>query len=76
MMNAVPISLNDFFQLLLFGGILAIVLVMIPVQIVSKLRRLRRKRTRAICRICGYRFLRPENQTIFPCPHCGVHNKA
>lgn len=75
-MSSMSISLNDYFMFLLIGGILAVVVVMIPVQITSKLRRLRRKRTRAICRICGYRFLRPENKSIFPCPHCGVNNKS
>ncbi len=75
-MNALQITLNDFFQLLLFGGVFTVVLVMIPVQIASKIRRLRRKRTRAVCRICGYRFLRPENQSVFPCPHCGANNKS
>ncbi len=75
-MSAVQISLDDFFQLMLIGGILAVVAVMIPVQIASKLRRLRRKRTRATCRICGYRFLRPEDKPVFPCPHCGVNNKS
>ena len=74
-MSPMPISLNDYFMFLLFGGFPTVEVVMIPVQINSKLSRLRRKRTRATCRICGYRFLRPENKSIFPCPHCGVNNK-
>ncbi len=71
----IPISLPLFFLLILFGGLGAVVCVMIPVQIASKLRRLRRKRTRATCRICGYRFLRPFERGPVRCPHCAAHNK-
>lgn len=66
---------KNYFYLLLFGSLLAVVAVIIPVQVASKLRRMRRKRTRAICRICGYRFLRPEERGTVRCPHCGVKNK-
>lgn len=69
------VDLQDFFYLLTLGGLLAVVAVMIPVQIASKMRRIRRRRTHAICRICGYRFLRPEERGIVHCPHCGVRNK-
>jgi rubrerythrin len=34
---------------------------------------LRRKQTRIICRICGYRFLRKDAEAI--CPHCASRNR-
>lgn len=72
---SLELDLQGFFYVLLLGGLLAVVGVMIPVQINSKMRRLRRRRTRATCRICGYRFLRPEARGLVSCPHCGVKNK-
>lgn len=72
---SIELDLQGFFYVLLLGGLLAVVGVMIPVQISSKLRRLRRRRTHAICRLCGYRFLRPGERGIVPCPHCGAKNK-
>lgn len=66
---------GDFFHLLIYGGLISVVAVMIPVQIASKMRRLRRRRTHAICRVCGYHFLRPEQRGIVPCPHCRAKNK-
>ena len=74
-MNAFSLSLNEYVYYLLGGGLFAVVAVMIPVQIASKIRRLRRKRTRVVCRICGFRFLRPGSQSVFLCPHCGARNK-
>lgn len=74
-MNLLELDLQGYFYALLLGGLLAVVIVIIPVQVNSKMRRLRRRRTRAICRICGYRYLRPEARGITTCPHCGVRNK-
>lgn len=74
-MSTIEIDLQNFFYVLLLGGLLTVVAVMIPVQISSKLRRMRRRRTHAICRVCGYRFLRPGDRKITPCPHCGANNK-
>lgn len=71
----INLNLEQFYYLLIFGGLLAVVAVMIPVQIASKLRRMRRRRTHAVCRICGYHFLRPEPRGIVPCPHCRANNK-
>lgn len=71
----IEITLQQLFILIVCGGMLAVVCVMIPVQIVSKMRRLRRKRTRSICRICGYRFLRPFDRGPARCPHCSALNK-
>lgn len=74
-MFSLQLDLESLFYTLLFGSLLTVVAVMIPVQIASKLRRLNRHRTRATCRICGYRFLRPFPRGIVVCPHCGVKNK-
>lgn len=74
-MIPIEIELNDLFPILLIGSMLALVAVMIPVQIASKLRRMKRRRTHTICRLCGYRFLRPEERGIVSCPHCGAKNK-
>ncbi len=71
----VEITLQQLFLLIIFGGMATVVGVMIPVQIVSKMRRLRRKRTRSICRICGYRFLRSFERGPSRCPHCSALNK-
>ncbi|MCH5285207.1 MAG: hypothetical protein J1E42_06360 [Akkermansiaceae bacterium] len=74
-MIPLELDLQGYFYSLLFGTLFAVVAVMIPVQISSKMRRLRRRRTRAVCRVCGFRFLRPEERGIVTCPHCGVRNK-
>lgn len=71
----IELGMQEFFLLMLLGGLLAVVAVMIPVQIASKMRRVRRRRTHAICRVCGYRFLRRAERGIVSCPHCGVNNK-
>lgn len=71
----ITLELGDFFILLTMGGLLSVVAVMIPVQIASKLRRIKRRRTHSICRVCGYHFLRPEQRGIVSCPHCKARNK-
>ena len=65
----------------LFGitlvGIVLLFCVYIPVQLAAKCRRMAAARTRLVCRICGYRFLRPEGsgrKSPCTCPHCGAHN--
>ncbi len=75
-MNYIVLSLNDFFMLLLVGGVFSVVAVIIPVQISSKIRRTRRKRSRLTCRICGFRFLRRDFHAPACCPHCGATNKS
>lgn len=74
-MNLVELTLNQFFMLLIFGGMLAVLCVMIPVQIASKIRRMKRKKYLSTCRICGYRFIRPASKEPVVCPHCGVLNR-
>lgn len=67
------LSSAEFFELLVYGGMLLLLAVCIPVQIAAKWRRVRRSRVRITCRLCGYRFLRTEQQAI--CPHCGARNR-
>ena len=74
-MSVINLSLNQFFMLLIFGSMSAVLFVMIPVQITSKLRRVARKRRLSTCRICGYRFIRPQQKEPVACPHCGILNR-
>ncbi|MDO5471270.1 MAG: hypothetical protein Q4F38_08210 [Akkermansia sp.] len=50
-----------------------LVLVIVPVQISAKWRRIRLDRMRITCRICGYRFLRKDPEAV--CPHCEAKNR-
>lgn len=54
-------------------GVLAVGIVFVPVQLASKIRRIRRSRYRMVCRICGYRFLRQDAEAV--CPHCHARNR-
>ena len=67
------LSLHEFFEVLVYAGLLLLICIIIPVQLAAKLRRLRRKQTRIICRICGDRFLRKDAEAI--CPHCAARNR-
>ncbi len=67
------LSSAEFFELLVYGGMLLLLAVCIPVQVAAKWRRVRRSRVRITCRLCGYRFLRTEPHAI--CPHCGARNR-
>lgn len=67
------LSLHEFFEALVLTGLLFLVCIIIPVQLVAKYRRMRRKQTRIICRICGYRFMRTD--TSATCPHCESRNR-
>lgn len=67
------LSLHEFFEVLVYAGLLLLICIIIPVQLTAKLRRMRRKQTRIICRICGYRFLRKDAEAI--CPHCASRNR-
>ncbi len=61
----------------LFGivvmGIALLLCVQIPVRLAARWRRVQSERTRIICRICGYRFLRADEACH--CPHCGARNR-
>lgn len=69
----IELSPAEFLLGLSVFGMLLLLLTFVPVQILSKLRRNRRKYNRKTCRICGYRYLR-RNPGITECPHCGAKN--
>lgn len=76
-MNIPPLSPAEFFLVLALGGMLMLLLVLIPVKLTAKYRRIQRERTHLSCRICSYRFLRPSElpyPEIVKCPHCGAKN--
>lgn len=68
-----PLSPAEFLGGVAVAGCLMVVLVFIPVQIVSKYRRIKKNYRRLTCRICGYRFLR-QSHGVVECPHCGAKN--
>lgn len=72
-MQLPELSTAEFFFAIPVVGILSLIAVFIPVQMVSKYRRMRKNYNRLTCRICGYRFLR-RNPGIAECPHCGAKN--
>lgn len=72
-MSLPPLSPPELFFFIALAGVVAVVLVFVPVQLASKIRRMRRSRYRMVCRICGYRFLRREVDAV--CPHCHARNR-
>lgn len=64
----------QFIEGLLHCGLFLLLLIIIPVQVCAKLRRISKARTHRTCRICGYRFLRREGAPEMLCPHCGAKN--
>ena len=66
-------SQHSFFGVVVWGGVILLLLVYIPMQMVSKLRRLHRRRNARVCRICGYRFIRKDAECT--CPACGARNR-
>ena len=76
-MTIPPLTPAEFFLVLTLGGMLMLLMVLIPVKLAAKYRRMRRARTHLSCRICSHRFLRPadvpHHETV-ECPHCGAKN--
>ena len=72
-MSLPPLTPPEFFVYMAIAGVIAVVAVFLPVQLASKIRRVRRGRYRLRCRLCGYRFLRRDVQAT--CPHCGARNR-
>lgn len=70
---AVSWAPHTFFEVVVWAGFILLLLVCIPIQFASKLRRLRRRRATRVCRICGYRFLRKDDQCT--CPVCASKNR-
>lgn len=68
------VSPAEFIAGLQHCGLFLLLCIIIPVQLCAKLRRMRKARTHRTCRICGYRFLRREEQPELLCPHCGAKN--
>lgn len=64
---------HGFFEVLVYVGIILLLCVILPVQLVAKIRRMRRANVRLTCRICGYRFIRTNPEAT--CPHCAARNK-
>ncbi len=71
-MELPALSPAEFLFGMTLAGMVLLLCVYIPVQIVAKWRRIRSERTRLICRICGYRFLRTDEAGH--CPHCRARN--
>lgn len=66
-------SPHSFFEVVVWGGVALLLLAYIPMQVVSKLRRMHRRRATRVCRICGYRFLRRDPACT--CPVCSARNR-
>lgn len=72
-MNLPVLLPHEFLTSLVYGGIVLLLLVFIPVKLVAKWRRMKRSRIRITCRLCGYRFLRTTPEAY--CPHCMARNR-
>ncbi|MDO5449486.1 MAG: hypothetical protein Q4F30_01215 [Akkermansia sp.] len=72
-MKLQPMEPHEFFAALVWGGLFLLLLVGIPIQLVAKFRRMKRRRNARICRICGFRFLRKDPHAT--CPSCGARNE-
>lgn len=63
---------SDFFALVVMLGVLLVICIFVPVKLVAKWRRVQHARTHLSCRICGFRFLRRDDEGT--CPHCQSRN--
>ena len=54
------------------SGIAATILIFTFHAVSGKIRRIRLKRNRCTCRLCGYRFLVSDAERT--CPHCAARN--
>ena len=71
-MSLEPMPPSDFFALVVMLGVLLVICIFVPVKLVAKWRRIQRARTHLTCRLCGFRFLRRDDEGI--CPHCKARN--
>ncbi len=71
-MSFAPMPPSDFFALLVYIGLVMLICIYVPVKLVAKWRRIQRARTHLTCRLCGFRFLRRDDEGI--CPHCKARN--
>ena len=71
-MSLEPMPPSDFFALVVMLGVLLVICIFVPVKLVAKWRRVQHARTHLTCRICGFRFLRRDDEGT--CPHCQSRN--
>lgn len=71
-MNMAAMPPSEFIAFLVYLGIGLTIAIFVPVKLMAKWRRVRRARTHLVCRICGFRFLRRDDEKI--CPHCQSRN--
>ncbi len=71
-MELPALSPVEFLSALALLGMVLLLCVFVPVQLVALWRRHRSEYTRLTCRICGFRFLRADEAGH--CPHCGARN--
>ena len=71
-MSLEPTPPSEFFALVVMLGVLLVICIFVPVKLVAKWRRVQHARTHLTCRICGFRFLRRDDEGI--CPHCQSRN--
>ena len=64
---------SQFFEYFAVAVFVVLMCVVVPVQLIGKLRRMRLARVSITCRICGYRFLRTNPEAT--CPHCEARNR-
>ena len=72
-MSLPPVTLVQFFEGIVFSGLVLLLAIYIPVKLMAKWRRMRRAATHVSCRLCGYRFERADEHAT--CPHCQARNK-
>ncbi len=63
---------SEFLAAVVYAGLLLTIGIYVPVKLVAKWRRICRSRTHLSCRICGFRFLRRDDEGT--CPHCHSRN--
>ena len=73
MIDCLECSPSEFLYAFSVIAFVLLMLVVVPVQLAAKVRRMRLARVRITCRICGYRFLRSDPEAT--CPHCEARNK-
>ena len=63
---------SEFLAAVVYAGLLLTICIFVPVKLMAKWRRIQRARTHLTCRLCGFRFLRRDDEGI--CPHCKACN--
>ena len=67
-MSIQPMLPSEFLALVVMLGVLLVICIFVPVKLVAKWRRVQHTRRHLTCRICGFRFLRRDDEGT--CPHC------